>query len=250
MKHLIISLTFLFILSCTAKQLPWQTLDFGAFRLKTPPGWTIIKERGIDSYVGGLTNGKDSLWFSYSPYGISMGSDEIYAQQYAKDTVNGLIAGILVPDTIGRGYITMYIARVTTSGSFTIWGKDIQDTATILKIYKSAVFESSDTTLNPPLTKEKFVLAAHGDGKQLYRMNCASCHNIVKIMTGPALGSAIKQRSDEWIYTMLTNRGSIKQDSIRIVLSKTFEDHCPKYTDLTQADVYLIADYIRSWGAN
>jgi len=28
MKHLAISLTFLFILSCTTKQLPWQTLDF------------------------------------------------------------------------------------------------------------------------------------------------------------------------------------------------------------------------------
>lgn len=73
---------------------------------------------------------------------------------------------------------------------------------------------------------------------------------LVKVMTGPALGSAIKQRSDEWIYTMLTNRESIKQDSIRIALSKTFEYHCPKYPDLTQADVHLIADYIRSWGVN
>jgi hypothetical protein len=118
----------------------WQTLDFGSFKLKTPFGWTKIEKRGIDSYFGGLTNGKDTLWFDYGEYSVDLTGDETFSHLYAKDTINGLPARIMIPETAGKGYISMYIPRVSNEDKFTIWGDNILKTDTILKIYKSVTF--------------------------------------------------------------------------------------------------------------
>ncbi len=44
------------------------TFDFKYFSLRTTKEWKIVRFRGIDSYVGGLTNGIDTLHFDYGPY--------------------------------------------------------------------------------------------------------------------------------------------------------------------------------------
>src|SRR4051812_33427549 len=54
-----ITIIAIIIVSCKSKTADWQTLDFKAFTLKTPQGWRIMEAQGIDSYVGGLTNGRD-----------------------------------------------------------------------------------------------------------------------------------------------------------------------------------------------
>jgi hypothetical protein len=46
----------------------WPRLDYGVFTVQAPPEWRKFTERGIDSYIGGLTNGKDSLFFYYGWY--------------------------------------------------------------------------------------------------------------------------------------------------------------------------------------
>ena len=61
-KSLVIS--FLICISITGfAQNNLKTLDFGVFKLKVPLEWYSIRLRNIDTYVGGFTNGKDTLRF-------------------------------------------------------------------------------------------------------------------------------------------------------------------------------------------
>jgi len=42
-----------------------KTLDFQLFSLEVPQDWTSFTQQGIDTYVGGLTNKIDTLYFDY-----------------------------------------------------------------------------------------------------------------------------------------------------------------------------------------
>lgn len=131
----------LLIVSCsTNTTTAWQTLDFKAFKIKTPNGWKEFKEKDIDSYVGGLTNGKDSLWFDYGWYSADIGDEDPVKHKFTKDTVNGLPANVVIPVNSLDGSIGMNI-RVNKKNKFFIGGSNIQQTDTILKMFSSIVFK-------------------------------------------------------------------------------------------------------------
>lgn len=167
MRHLFIAAALLLTVSCKLKNNANQTLDFGAFKLTTPDGWTIIKKQGIDSYYGGLTDGKDSLWFEYGWYSMDFLDESADKHHYAEDTVNGLPARITKPDTAGKGYVAIYIPRVTKKDKFTMWAVNVEQTEVVLAIYKSIVFENSDTSINPKLNTSDFIFPVNGGGKTL-----------------------------------------------------------------------------------
>ncbi len=55
-----------------------KVLDFQSFTLEVPQDWTSFTQQGIDTYVGGLTNKIDTLYFDYGY--LSFGSlDDIKA---------------------------------------------------------------------------------------------------------------------------------------------------------------------------
>ncbi len=233
--------------SCKTKTNQGQTLDYGVFKLNTPQGWTILKEQGIDSYYGGLTNGKDSLWFDYGWYSVDLSGENTYKHRFAKDTVNGFPARIMKPDTVGKGYTSMFIPKVTEKNKFTIWGINILETEVVLKIFKSIVFKNSDTLKNPLLTDSKFIHSANGNSKILFSQNCAGCHSINKELTGPALNELILKRNNEWLYTFLTDRKNVLKDSLYHSLIKKYDYNCMEFPDLTKDDVELISDYLRNY---
>jgi hypothetical protein len=243
----LITLLLFLIASCKTKTSEWQTLNFGVFKLKTPKGWEILKEQGIDSYYGGLTNGKDSLWFDYGWYSVELSGEDTFKHRFAKDTVNGFPARITKPDISGKGYISMFIPKVTEKDKFTIWGANVKETEVVLKIYKSIIFKTSDTSKNPKLTDSKFIYSMHGNGKILFNQNCANCHSITKDLIGPALNELIQKRSNDWLYTFLTNRKNVLKDSLYQALSKKYDYRCTEFPNLTKDDVELISDYIMNY---
>jgi hypothetical protein len=46
----------------------WHTINLRSFRIETPTSYRFFKGRGIDSYVGGITNQIDTLFFDYGWY--------------------------------------------------------------------------------------------------------------------------------------------------------------------------------------
>lgn len=243
---LVFSILLLGLYSCGQdKNKDWKTLDFGSFKLTTPHNWIIIKEKGIDSYVGGLTNGKDTLFFDYGWYSPSVGDEDPLKHKLAIDTVNGLIANIVIPNKDGDGQIAMSISQFKDEqDKFIIGGTNIYGTDTILKIFKSLRFPESDTTNNPTLTMTKFASNPTGSGKQLFQMNCNSCHLKDRVMVGPALSDIKTKRTFEWTYKFLTDKNSLKNNSAFRNLTKNQEVNCMEFPKLTKQELQLILDYI------
>ena len=90
---------FLIILvfSCRSKDADWPTLDFGYFQLKAPKEWKKIDGKGADTYLGGLTNGNDTLWFLYGRYFSGPDENESTKHLYGQDTINGYSAVVVLP---------------------------------------------------------------------------------------------------------------------------------------------------------
>lgn len=245
MYNRLITIFLIFIFPCKTESEGWKTLDFGSFKLTTPSNWSIVERKGIDSYVGGLTNGKDNLWFDYGWYSGDVDDDLTETHLYAKDTVNGLFARIVIPSISRKGLIAMHIPRVKGDDKFSIYGYDISTTDTILKIFKSIVFENSDTTRNPKLSQTDFKKLPWGTGKTLYQQNCASCHAIYKDLTGPALSNRAKNRTSEWIYKFLTKRKLISADTSYQNLNKNYDADCLEFPNLSKEAVEILTEYIK-----
>jgi hypothetical protein len=245
MKHLFLLLLIVLTVSCRRYTAEWSTIDFGSFRMSTPYGWKEFDRQGIDSYVGGLTNGKDSLFFDYGWYSPDIGDEDPRKHLYAQDTINGLVARLVIPIKSGDGYIGMYIP-VNEQDKFSIVGYNIQETDTILKIFKSIVFKESDTSKNGMLTSRNFKLYPNGTGRSLFSQYCASCHAVNKTLVGPALSARVQVRSIDWIYVFLTNRAEIGKDTSNGRLVREFQLECYQFPNLKIDEVTSIVEYIKS----
>jgi Cytochrome c len=243
MRRVCIVIVVLLLLSCRNDKGKWKTLDFGVFKLTTPKEWKAIKQQGIDSYVGGLTNYRDTLWFDYGRYGVNL-NQSLYPNNIATDTVNGLIGEISIPKYSIKGFYSLFISRVNETDKFTIYGNSIiTQKEVILRIFKSLVFIESDTLKNPVLSESKFSKSLRASGETLFKNNCANCHKIDYDYSGPALRERFEVRDREWVYLFLTNQHQIKNDSMRNMLKKKYEFKCQGYPDLTREEVYAIYNY-------
>jgi hypothetical protein len=244
MRHRLISILLFLTVSCKTKTTEWQILDFGLFKIKTPNGWTEIEKKGIDSYIGGLTNGTDTLLFDYGWYSPDIGDEDPKKHKFGQDTINGLIARLVVPIASGDGYIRMYIP-VNRDDKFSITGYNIQNTDTILKIFNSIVFKESDTTVNSILTMPKFKEYPYGTGKALVMAKCAGCHTMNRNSEEPALKDLMQDRSTDWLFNFFTNRKLVATDSMHVKLKEEFNNHeCMEFPDFTKEEIELIRNYV------
>lgn len=244
MRTCLIILSILFATGCIRKKADYHWLDFDSFRLKTPSGWNKFELQGIDSYVGGLTDGRDTLRFDYGWYSPQVGEEDPTTHLFARDTVNGLMADIVIPAKERFGYIGMFV-RVDPQNKFSIMGHNVSSTDTVLAIFKSAVFETSDTLVNGKLPFTNFKKNPNGNGKLLYMNKCVTCHSLDKDLTGPALISVMGKRSVEWLFTFFTDRSAIIQDSVRIQIKKRYPDiDCAQYPELTKDSLELLVAFL------
>ena len=225
----------------------WHTLDFGAFRLKTPSDWKQFKEQGMDSYVGGITNGKDSMWFDLGRYSAEIDDEDSDMHLYALDTINGLIGIIQIPKVDGKGSLRLSIPRVNDKDKFNIGGDSIKGSETIVQIFKSVVFEESDTTINGKLSREDFKAFDKGSGLVLYSVACRSCHHRIKDATGPALTpELLDSRSAEWLFRFFSDRKSIQQDSAYQSRKRAFDGvECIILADRSEREIKQLVSYIK-----
>jgi Cytochrome c len=245
MKQLYILITVIVAIACKTKTQEWQVLDFGVFKIKTPQGWTIVKKDGIDSYVGGLTNGNDSVWFDYGTYEVDL-KEDTKAHKAAIDTINGLYSVLTIPQQEGKGVVSVHIPQVINKNQFTIWGQDVKETDIILKMYKTLIFPNSDTSLNPRLTEEKYFFLANGSGKTIFFQRCNSCHSIHYMKVGPPLDELINRRNTEWIYKFITDSTSVANDTLHISMRRLYKDRCLEFPSLTKHDIELLVAYVKS----
>ena len=55
-------------------------------------------------------------------------------------------------------------------------------------------------------------------GKQLFRNNCASCHNMEKKVVGPALKNVVKNQGKEWTTAWIKNNNDLRASGINMLM--------------------------------
>lgn len=87
------------------------------------------------------------------------------------------------------------------------------------------------------------------EGKVIFLSRCASCHNVNKTLTGPALAGVDQRRSIEWITNFVrSSQAMIKNgDKDAVALYEKFNKvPMPDHADLSDADVNNIVEFIKS----
>ena len=86
------------------------------------------------------------------------------------------------------------------------------------------------------------------DGQQLYKENCASCHSLDKVSTGPILKGArerwIKNSSEENFYLWIENSAAvIETGDLYAVELKDFDKSTMPKQSLTREEIDAVIDH-------
>ena len=87
------------------------------------------------------------------------------------------------------------------------------------------------------------------EGKTIFNSRCASCHNVNKTLTGPALAGIHERRDIEWIIDFVQSSQSMvkKGDKDALALFEKFNKiPMPDHPDLTDDNIRNIVEYVKS----
>lgn len=91
------------------------------------------------------------------------------------------------------------------------------------------------------------------EGKAIFSARCASCHNMTKDLTGPALSGVHERRSLDWIVSFVKSSQSLvkagDKDAVA-VFEKFNKIPMPDHADLTDENIMNVVEYIKSEGSN
>jgi cytochrome c551/c552 len=87
------------------------------------------------------------------------------------------------------------------------------------------------------------------EGKTIFSARCAGCHNVNKVVTGPALAGVDQRRSIDWIVKFVHSSQTLVKsgDKDAIALFEKFNKiPMPDHADLTPDHIKSIVEYIKS----
>lgn len=86
------------------------------------------------------------------------------------------------------------------------------------------------------------------EGKSIFMSRCASCHNVNKVLTGPALAGVHERRSIDWIIQFVNSSQSLiksgDKDAVA-VFEKFNKIPMPDHADLSPGSIKNIVEYIK-----
>lgn len=91
------------------------------------------------------------------------------------------------------------------------------------------------------------------EGKAIFSARCASCHNMTKDLTGPALSGVHERRSLDWIVSFVKSSQSLvkagDKDAVA-VFEKFNKIPMPDHPDLTDENIMNVVEYIKTESSN
>ena len=171
----------------------WPRLDYGEFTLQAPPEWKKFTEQGIDSYVAGLTDGKDSLEFDYGWYSYQLSPRDVDTTHlFASDSIDGFEAVIAIPKHAGTAPVELSMDlpdRMKLS-----FGGIVHDPQVAIAIFQSLRFKQGDTTRNTPVTMGQFTASFPKTWHSMFQMVCSDCHSRTRFQGAPMLTPGLVNR--------------------------------------------------------
>ncbi len=87
------------------------------------------------------------------------------------------------------------------------------------------------------------------DGKKIFMSRCASCHNVNKVVLGPALAGVTDRHSEDWIIKFVHSSQTVIKggDKAAVTLYEKFNKiPMPDHPDLSTENIQGILTYIKS----
>ena len=94
-----------------------------------------------------------------------------------------------------------------------------------------------------------FSIPPTDEGKMLFTSRCASCHNVNKVVVGPALAGVTERHTEDWIIHFVHSSQSVIKggDQTAIALYEKYNKvPMPDHLDLSSESIKGILDYIKS----
>jgi cytochrome c551/c552 len=86
------------------------------------------------------------------------------------------------------------------------------------------------------------------EGKTIFTSRCASCHNVNKVLTGPALAGVDERHNLDWIISFVQGSQKIVKsgDKAAVALFEKFNKiPMPDHPDLTKSDIQNVIEFIK-----
>jgi mono/diheme cytochrome c family protein len=84
------------------------------------------------------------------------------------------------------------------------------------------------------------------EGNVVFQQSCASCHNLTKEGTGPALNKQlIQNRNDDWIFMLITDQKHLRKDAAYRARVKAYGFSCPQ-VPISREKLKVLIAYIRN----
>ena len=87
------------------------------------------------------------------------------------------------------------------------------------------------------------------EGKAIFLSRCAGCHNVNKIVVGPALAGVDQRRPIDWIINFVHSSQTVVKsgDQYAVKLFEKFnKTQMPDHPDLTADNIRSVVEYIKS----
>ena len=117
-----------------------KVLDLGEFRLTVPNDWRAFPLQGIDSQVGGVTNGRDSLLYDYGWYSYRLDQETSATHRRTKLKIDKRPALLVRPRQQGQGVVGVYV-EVGGPTKFGMTGRNLREEDEAIQIIKSVNFD-------------------------------------------------------------------------------------------------------------
>lgn len=107
-----------------------QSLDYKRVTFRVPMSWQKLDIH--DSLRGGITNGKDTLLFSFSTDTINDAVNKADSVLYAPDTLDGFSGIAEIPKRSSEHYFRLHIGDVAPKTNFVLEAKNVNSLDDVL----------------------------------------------------------------------------------------------------------------------
>lgn len=86
------------------------------------------------------------------------------------------------------------------------------------------------------------------EGKTIFAARCAACHNVNKVLVGPALAGVDQRRSIDWIVNFVHSPQTVIKsgDQYAVDLFNKYKVQMPDHADLTADNIKSIVEYVKA----
>lgn len=93
-------------------------------------------------------------------------------------------------------------------------------------------------------------MASSSEGGQIFRANCATCHALDKVLSGPALRGVMergpwKENEKNFVKWVRNPAAFVPTTSYTLELQKQYGQIMPSFSHLPEQDIWAIRDYLR-----